>query len=526
MAKKRKQNKPAARRPTPLLATDAAIERQLDRIDETLLHRGAPPTFDMIEQLADAERRLPEVLAKRLISGRALVPVVAFELLATFGGSRAKTLLRRIADEPRTQDIVRFGARRRAGWPQRGEAKRRRAFLESLKDPDGTLVEAVRQATDSWPPSGEILEEVLGYLSALPSERRRDLVERIAGELGPQTIWLLHALLHLDDPPTQRLALSELVRFRDPTATGPISRLAGTARHADLRTEAVAALQRLGLRAVGGPGPARPLEFPPVERALFTVLDNEGGQAILVARRLVEGASLFVNIFHDTHSGLKTVAGASQMMTDLVDEMVDGFEEEGIDVLEVDLTAVRGAVAAALEVNVANGRAIPPAFELWEPLLHDAFPPPPNEPLVRPELDDATYADRPDLVKASGKLVDHPFFESWTFGGTETSLAMLTAPPPTSRRWSERQYRALIDELVDPATRDRFRRILRRQAWLLEQDEDLEMRDVALATAAHLAEAGPAELAKLPFLRRLVQRSVGDVVHSLLYPPYQPADHS
>ena len=56
--------------------------------------------------------------------------------------------------------------------------------------------------------------------------------------------------------------------------------------------------------------------------------------------------------------------------------------------------------------------------------------------------------------------------------------------------------------------RARLRQRLRRQAWLLDQMGNIKARNLALATAAKLASAGPAELAKQPFLRALVNRSV------------------
>jgi hypothetical protein len=130
-------------------------------------------------------------------------------------------------------------------------------------------------------------------------------------------------------------------------------------------------------------------------------------------------------------------------------------------------------------------------------------------------LDDEPYANRPDLVKKGRRLADHPFCETWGFEEAPTLVAMQSSPPPASNKLGERQYRPLIEQLVDDAVKDTFRRRLRRQAWLLEQDGDEEFRDVALATAAHLAAAPTAELVKQPFLRRLVDRSVSHALTSV-----------
>ena len=142
--------------------------------------------------------------------------------------------------------------------------------------------------------------------------------------------------------------------------------------------------------------------------------------------------------------------------------------------------------------------------------------------VAAPELDDAPYVHRKDLVRSSRQLADHPFFESWGFDPMKTSVAMLTAPPPSGSRLTDRQYRPLMDLLVfEPSVMAQLRQRLRRQAWVLERAGDLTERDQALATAAALGRADPDELFKQPFLRRLVERSVTAVVSGLseLFPP-------
>jgi hypothetical protein len=124
-----------------------------------------------------------------------------------------------------------------------------------------------------------------------------------------------------------------------------------------------------------------------------------------------------------------------------------------------------------------------------------------------PELDDAPLAGRHDLLPAGEDLPDHDAFDSWGFEPDHVIEALSHTPPPRGR-WTNRQYRPLITRLVPPPERDRLRRNLRRQAWLLEQSGDYETRDVALATAAAMKDAKPADLVRLPFLRHLVEHSV------------------
>ncbi|MCL4368559.1 MAG: hypothetical protein M1337_05280 [Actinobacteria bacterium] len=156
-------------KPAPAEWTEARIEALLERFDQALLSGDQTRMSDVTEQLWPIRRHLPEALTKRIIDGRARIPTIAFELLAGFAGHRTKSYLKRIAEDRNVLDIVRFGAQRRMGWPQRGEKKRRLAFLETLNDAEGTLLEAVDQGTEPWPPDGEILAEVLGYLISLPT---------------------------------------------------------------------------------------------------------------------------------------------------------------------------------------------------------------------------------------------------------------------------------------------------------------------------------------------------------------------
>jgi hypothetical protein len=504
------------RKPGPTrVLSQADVERMLDDFEGALLGGDGAAVPGLVERLWQVRSRLPEPLTRRLIDGRTQVPGLLLELLGGFAGGRARTYFRRIAESRDAPDITRFGAQRRAGWPERGEAKKRRAFLETLRDADGTLVEAVEQGTEGWPPSGDVLQEVVGYLLALPAARQRALIERAVEGLGARAAWLLYALLHVDGPEIQRLALGELVRLRAPGAAGPIGRLGKTTRHPDLRAEAGAAVQRLGLQVVDRRAPAESLPLPPIDRALLSLVDGDGGQVILVVRRLQDGPLLMADIFWNDHWGIKSAFGASRAAPDVVEEIVEGLEDEGIALVEADLAAVRGVLAAALEVNAASGHGLPPEFELWEPLVHDAYPPPSGEPLAVPELDDGPYLGRRELVRSSGRLADHPFFESWGFDAASTSYAMLGTPPPSGSRWTDRQYRPLIEQLVDSGAGARLRQRLRRQAWVLEQDGDTEARDLALATAAQLAGADSADLVKQPFLRRLVERSVMKMIGAM-----------
>ena len=67
------------------------------------------------------------------------------------------------------------------------------------------------------------------------------------------------------------------------------------------------------------------------------------------------------------------------------------------------------------------------------------------------------------------------------------------------------------------ALRQTWRHRLRRQAWLLDQAGEPGMRDLALAVAADLSSARPADLAGQPFLRMLVEQQILDLSAATLF---------
>src|SRR4051812_39546812 len=105
------------------------VEGLLDALDAAMLQGDPGQVAQLTEQLWPARRLVPDTLVRRLAEGRARVPGLAFEMLGGFAGERAETYLHRIAEDPAAPEIVRFGARRRAGWSETSEAKQRRAFL-------------------------------------------------------------------------------------------------------------------------------------------------------------------------------------------------------------------------------------------------------------------------------------------------------------------------------------------------------------------------------------------------------------
>src|SRR5947207_14893234 len=101
----------------PVRAVPAGgVDALLDALDTAMLEGDPGRVAQLSEQLWPARRHVPDAIVRRLVEGRARVPGLAFEMLGGFAGERAETYLRRIAEDPAAPDIVRFGARRAAGW--------------------------------------------------------------------------------------------------------------------------------------------------------------------------------------------------------------------------------------------------------------------------------------------------------------------------------------------------------------------------------------------------------------------------
>jgi hypothetical protein len=487
-------------------ADTGTLDRLLDQLDEGLANGDRSAVEAALPQIVEEQETAAGVLAQRLIDGRVRVPSFAFELLAGLSGPLAVDYFERVAEASEADDLVRFGAHRRLGWPERGEARQRLAFLDRLRDGEGTLVRVTEQAAATWPQNCETMQEVLDYLAAMPAKRRQALATRIAAEAGEATPWLWHALLHAGDKGTQRLAMRALTDAKSPGAAGPLGRLAQTTGDARLRAEATAAVQAVAADS------AAPDDLPPVDQALLSMLDGDGGQVALVIRELGPGICLVVNVFHNERSGIKGAHGSAWLQRDEAEAMIEELEDNGVAMVGVPLAAVRGALGLALAINAARGQGLPPAYELWEPLLHDAYPPAPDEPITATILDDAPYAGRHDLVAETASLFAHPFFQTWSFEPDAIGVALANLALPGEMELTDEALLPLITALATPAVRAQLRDRLRRQAWLLDHLDDAPTRDLALAAAAALAADDQAALAALPFLRELTATSVEQVM--------------
>ena len=501
---------PSPPRPEPDIL--AELQQMLDALDDAMLAGHDTKVDVLTRQLWRYRRQVPAALVTRLRTGRAQLPMLAFQLLADFAGSRTPTHLKRIAADLNVPDIVRWGARRRAGWSERGEAKARMKFLNSLQDADETLVEALDQASSWWPPEVGILHEVLAYVEIVPSARKLEIVQRAVAREVPELTWFLRSLLHVADSTVQHVCVEFLLRMGDHMAVGALDRLGQTTQDDALRQEASAAARRLQMRVVTSDDAqdtaASQRPWPEIDRILISEIDGDGGQLLMLTRRWTDEMRLLLTIFWKDHWGIKDAWGVFHQPADDLQEHFSTPPGEMTTMVPIDLPAARGILAAAMQATVAHQHAVPAALELWEPFLHDGFPAAVGEAVDAVELDDAPYGAQRDLVRRSATLLDHPTFAYWFFNPDEIGPLLIQQELSDQPQRSGPAIDLMIRQLVDSHLRDLLRWRLRRQAWLLARLGDSSTVDMALAVSASLANASPAALGKHPFLRAMVNRSL------------------
>jgi hypothetical protein len=496
------------------LANSGAVDRLLDALDDAMLAGQTARVEALSEQLWACRDDVPLALTERLRAGRARIPMLAFELLGSFAGEETPVYLMRIAQDPAVADIVRWGARRRAGWSEEEGGPERLAFLDSLREGDLTLALAVEQALHWSPPDGEILQEATAYLAALPPARRRPVIERLLAIDSPELTWFLNAAVHLDDPPVQRLVIEALARRRDRLAADALGRLAGTAGDAAIRREAAVAERRLRLHVVAsGELADRAAPLLALDRVLASEIDGDGGQLLVVTRLWPHvGVGLMAAVFWNDQWGIKDAWGINRLPIEQITAGLLTRIAGSMTLVEIDLASARGILAAALDVNAATGQPLPPVFEIWAPYFRDHLPSTGDEAVTPIELSDELDEAAMTGLRRTGDLLDHPLFANWFFNPDDLLPLLLLTPPPSRGRLTERQYRPLIGDLVDATVRERLRGRLRRQAWLLDRRGDAAARDLALAAAAALRDR--ANLSKHPLLRAMVDRGLASLIGS------------
>jgi hypothetical protein len=490
---------------------------KLDEIFDAVMSRDSDRLKGIMADLMVVPSFAPDVITKRMIEGRERAPGIVLAILSDIAQDRTPIYLQRIAKSRDAPDNVRYEAQRMLGWDALREDKRRVGFLNSLRDPYGTLAASTDAVGGIWPVRVEALPEIEAYLSALEPPARHEALDRIIDEAGWNAIPLLHGLLHGNDPIAQTRVIDALAAFRFSASPGPLRRLAATSDSDEVRRRVQDVLRDVTFDRDQSPDDSDE-SFPrhgpyPFAWARVTRVDPDGRQSLWVTREVGEGIFESTNFYVNTPDGIEEINRIDRLPLDMLEQDIQAIEGTLAPTTEIGLAAARGIVSAAVERFVAAGRIFPFEFEMYEPLIHDTYPPALDEVVVVPALDDGAFADRADLRERGAELLDHPLFNEWALDFEHVLATIgrnLPSDPATIDEASDdAAFDALPAQLLDGDTRLQISDALRRQAWLLDQHGDSDERDIALALAAWLPVAGGDDLAENGFVAGVVQVSLG-----------------
>lgn len=487
---------------------EIAVKALFDRLDAALEQRDQEEVRATMAEVQKHGRAAAKECERRILKPRSEASALLVDLLRTIPGVDSNAALNRVAKNKTAPDYMRFAARRLIGWETSDVAFQRLKFLDSLRDPTGTLIAVASAKIPVSIDQLDSAEEVLRYLNALPAERRLAVVTEMTTSMPDTFAPLACMLAHVDDPRLQSLVIGWLRDRPSSVAAETLKRVARTTIDPDIRdlaTEAAAALEAQPRAAE-----LEQRAFPPFHTALLSSVDSEGEQIAVFIRSSAPGLISCVQMFWDDTTGVRDVFGSSYAPEEYLEDIRDEAEIEGQLLVEVSPDVVRGVYQAALEVSARTGHPLPPQLELWEPFIHDIWPIPADEPVQTAELDDAPYAGRDDLVAASAELLAHEVFELWRFSMLDTmrGMSMADAPKGNGKKLTNAQYEPVIEALTDPFRRRLLRSRLRRQAFVLDLVGAERERDLALAVSASLQSVSIIDMVEHPFLRRMTELSV------------------
>jgi hypothetical protein len=494
------------------------MELLLDEVAEAVMARDRERVGQAMELISVAPPVVPEVITQRLIGGRERAPGLMLTILVEIAPEQADVYLQRIVKARDAPDLVRYEAHRLIGWDLHRELKQRRSFLKKLHDPYGALAASTSNAGLNWPARIEAFSDVEAFLRALDPPERHAALDRIIGDAGWNAIPLLNGLIHAEDPEVQRRSIDALAGFRCSASIGPLRRLALTARNDDIRQHVEQVLERAAFDRTTAPTEAptdsdEPMfpgsGLPPLESARVTRVDPDGEQSLWVTRKATGGFVDATNIYITGRSGLAEVTEYGPIPEDELEDEIYAMEGEIAPLTVIDLATARGLLAYAVDHFARKtDLAIPFVLELYAPMLHDTYPPEPDEPVVIPILDAAAFAGRTDLVERGAELLDHALFTEWAFTLDHLMTGIATGPLLEPDVPDDDLTRDLTHRLLNQPAREILDEALRRQAWLLQTNGSDDGRDIALALAAWLPDASDEDLADNEFITGLLQMTM------------------
>lgn len=507
----KKHTAPPSRPPSPEMV---AFEAQLDEFGRAYLDQDTKLVTEILAGFETVPPFAPEAITRRLIEDREPVSGPMLLMLSEIAGDDMDVYLNRIATNRATPDMTRFESRRILGFDEAHEVPERTRFLKSLKDGLGILAQATKIIGLSWPAHTYLPEEVLAYLAALVPSRQRAAIVRIRDEAGPYAIPILHALLHFEEPATQRLAIDALASFHFAGSQAPLERIRAAATDPGIREHATTVLQEVTFDLTTIP-PADD-EMPPFppddigrpDRTVVGPLLATGEQSLFVIRHRSDLIADVIEFVTDDVAGVLEAIRTPSVPLGDIETLIFATIGDDADYVDVPPAAARGLLAMAIDTSIENGFGFGLDLEFAEPFVHDTWPVEPHEPVIDPVLDDTGFETRNDLVEQSAVLLGSGLMPDWSFDPFGAMQLYIPEDVKNAGNWSEQDISQAVEAMATPEEVARIPQRLRRVAYMLDLTGDKHLRDTALAVSASLCDPESIDLTSNAFLQAMARETL------------------
>ncbi len=493
--------------------TEAEIAEIIERfVQGSLTNVEAEAAF---ERLRRAKKRVLPVVVDLCRSPNPKLYNIGAALVSEIKLTEAKNPLRVLVENPSLEDEHKL-ALLRALETIGGFAPGENPF-SYLRDPEGLFRRVVdmlfTMLYDPLELSRLLEEEFEGGAPHLLLDAC--MLEGIASTHDRRALPLFQCLLHAPDDRTVLKAIEGLVRFGDPSLVSileerslydPSPEVRRAARDAIKTLASEAQLHVLSIFHL-------PLAPPSIERCAISAIDGRGAQMCVLIWRMATDERVGLTILFDDQEGIREciIVEGDKAVTSLEEALEHDFEEAGISIrmIEISLARARVELEQAYQTTLRARRRVPPVYILlrdWllgdDPRTVDYYP----LARVQPEEIGA-------LLQRSGELFRLDEFSSWSFdfSGLDTLRRKYrkTFFLGSSEEACEGLISQALQKAVSPEWRERIRRRLERQAWLLTQlYEEEDIPKMALAASAALEANAGVPLTEHPFLREMMRQTL------------------
>lgn len=454
-------------------------------------------------------------LVHRLMYGSAREQEIATALLSLVRGPRAVLPLREVLKDRGLSD----GARAAAGsvLELMGEIDDWSA-TRSFSDAEALVAHILSEVLKRAEQDEGFREQFLASLDEDDAESRAEMLRTLAATKDRRAQKLLLPLLYNRRARTVLATVEALELLAYGEVIPALQELADGDPDPRVRQLARAAFGRLYMR-VGGftaiPSVAEESSPSlPLHKSCVTLIDQNGDQAVLVARAKGDGYLKVVTVMVNDQEGIRGCFGVDRMSVDELQQLLAQLTRNGLTPVESSITDCRTLLDEGRRKTLKKRLRLPAELEVWREVI-DA--PPASEPEQLALFPASGDGERLlFLVSQTGALFTTPEFRQWYLPPQavfpyvdrwyEGSIRQQNGE--TGQQVLEQLLQEAATEVFDEATRALFARRLERQAQLLKRMGKDDSAQLAAAAAVGLDPARGVLLTTHPFVRGMLLSSL------------------